>query len=245
MAKNLMVLYGINSVRQRLISNPSSIRKIFLEDSFRDKSIEKLILKYGISCQRVSRRRLQQIKSAKGLQKIAAKTEQFRYLIFDEMLESSIGKNQNLIFLDNINDPQNIGVIIRTLACLGGFSLVLPQRHTCGINDTVIHVASGGENYVPIAQVSNLAKAVKKAQNQGYTIIGSMTTEDAEDIREVNFRFPVGIILGSESDGIRKVIRPLLDMRVYIPMEGAGLSLNVNNACAIFCYSIMQKRKVN
>lgn len=243
MAKNLMMLYGINSVWERLLCDPLSIRKVFLENSFSDKRIEKLIQLNNINCKRVSAEQLMRIKPAKGLQKIVAKAEQFQYTLLDNIFDSFEGKGRTVIFLDNINDPQNIGVIIRTVACLGGFSLVLPRRHTCGINDTVVHVASGGENYVPIAQVNNLTEAILAARSRGYTVIGSMASEDAEDISRVEFSFPLGIVFGSEGDGIRKVIRPFLDIRVKIPMEGARLSLNVNNACAIFCYRVVQQRR--
>ncbi len=238
-----MVLYGINSVYERLRCDPLSIQEVFLDDSFADKRIQELISKHKIRFRRVSARALRRIKPAKGLQKVVARVNEFRYASLDQIFEPIKGQRRTVIFLDNINDPQNIGVIIRTIACFGGFGLVLPKKHTCGINDTVVHVASGGENYLPIAQVSNLAKTISFARNKGYTIVGSMASEDAEDIRQVKFLFPLGIVLGSEGDGIRKIIRPFLDKRVKIPMEGAALSLNVNNACAIFCYSVFCQQR--
>lgn len=238
-----MVLYGINSVLERLKANPGSIKTIFIEESFFDKRIEKLIKENKVCCQRVSGRELKKIKPAKGLQKITARVNDFCFTPFNRILKPKNNNYFTVIFLDGINDPQNIGVIIRTAACLGGFALVLPQRYTCGINDTVIHVASGGENYLPIAKVDDLAKALSAAKDCGYTIAGSMASEDAEDIRKVNYLFPLGVVLGSEGSGIRKNIRKYFDLRVKIPMEGAKLSLNVNNACAIISYSLLLQRK--
>lgn len=240
-----MFLYGVNSVAERLRHKPESIQRIFLEESFADKEIQELIRKKRVSCQRVSAKALRRIKPAKGLQKIVAKVEEFQYAQLDQIVKLSGDQRPIIIFLDNIGDPQNIGVIIRTLACFGGFALVLPKKYTCGVNDTVMHVASGGENYVLISQVGNLAKTIGFVRDQGYTILGSMVGEDAEDICEVEFPFPLGVVFGSEGDGIRKVIRPFLDRQVRIPMEGAALSLNVNNACAVFCFkALMQKKGV-
>jgi len=243
MVKDLMTLYGINSVRERLYSNPASVQKVFLEQSFKNKDIEALIKKYRISFERVSPKALSRIKAAKGLQKVVAKVEPFKYYPIERLLGESGAKSLVVVFLDNINDPQNIGVIIRTLACFGGFGIVLPKKHTCGINDTVMHVASGGENYVPVARVKSLSTAVEAAREKGYMIAGSIASEDAENIQNVSFSFPLGVVFGSEGEGIRKSIRGLLDLRVCIPMEGAPLSLNVNNACAIFCYNILRQRK--
>jgi 23S rRNA (guanosine2251-2'-O)-methyltransferase len=128
-------------------------------------------------------------------------------------------------------------------ACFGGISLIVPSREACQVNETVLHVASGGENYVPIANVNNLAPAIDDAKKLGFWIAGAVVDEDAENITEVSFPFPLGVVLGSEGKGIRKGLQKRLDIRARIPMRGAALSFNVSMACAIFCHEITKQKQ--
>jgi len=140
-----------------------------------------------------------------------------------------------------VNDPHNLGVILRTAACFGGFAVVIPEFEACEVNETVLHVASGGENYIPVSRVTNISKAIGRAKDAGYWIVGAVVDEDAADINETELPFPLGLVLGSEGSGIRPGIKKHLDVKIYIPMKGASLSLNVNIACAIFCYEISRR----
>jgi 23S rRNA (guanosine2251-2'-O)-methyltransferase len=241
MAKNLMILYGINSVLERLKCDPTSIRKIFIEESFTHREIEGLITKHNTRFDIVSARDLKRITPAKDLQKIVAKVEQFEYVPFEDLLKQK--SKIALVFLDGVHDPHNVGVILRTLACYGGFALVLPEHAACSINDTVMHVASGGENYVPVAQVPEITAAVAKARTRGFAVYGSLAAGEAESITALTFIFPLAIVLGAEARGISEDVITNVDHKIMIPMDGAPLSFNVNNACAIMCYEISKQRK--
>jgi 23S rRNA (guanosine2251-2'-O)-methyltransferase len=243
MAKNLMVLYGINSILERLKCDPSSIRKIFIDESFTHPEIEGLITQHNIRFEIVSARDLKRITPAKDLQKIVAKVERFEYVLFDDLLKQQ--PNLSLVFLDGISDPHNVGVILRTLACYGGFALILPAHNACNINDTVMHVASGGENYVPVAEVSNLKDALAEARTCGIATYGSVAAGKASDITAFTFTFPLAIVLGSEARGISKDVLAEIDHKIMIPMDGAPISFNVNNACAIMCYEVAKQRKAS
>ena len=239
-----MFLYGKNSVFERLKSNPASIKKIFLQDSFNlPDDLEKIIRAKGISVERVSFKKLNKMKRAKDLQSIVAEVDQFIYTKFADLLEISREKKLVLIFLDRVNDPHNLGVIIRTLACFGGFALVIPKFEACQVNETVLHVATGGENYLPISLVVNLANAIREAKRNGWWIMGSDLSSQAQDIRKISLPFPLGVVLGSEGEGIRYGVQKLVDIKALIPMSRARLSFNVNIACAIFCYEITRQRK--
>ncbi|MFH1857105.1 MAG: 23S rRNA (guanosine(2251)-2'-O)-methyltransferase RlmB [Candidatus Omnitrophota bacterium] len=240
--KNLMSLYGKNSVYERLKVNPASIRRIFMQDNFKMPEIEALIKKNKIPTERVSAKSLVKVKNAKDLQGIVAKIDGFEYTYFDYLLQKPNEEKPVLIFLDRINDPHNLGVIIRILACFGGFAVVLPGYNACEVTETVLHVASGGENYVPVAIIPNLSTAVIKAKENGYWIVGTVVTEDAQDISEVSMPFPLGIVLGSEGEGIRYGLEKQLDIKAHIPMRGAKLSFNVSMACAIFSYEITKQK---
>jgi 23S rRNA (guanosine2251-2'-O)-methyltransferase len=131
---------------------------------------------------------------------------------------------------------------MRTAACFGGFALVIPTGGSCEVNETVLHVASGGENYIKISRVSDLTGAVIKAKGAGYAVMGTLVGEEADDIYKVSLSFPLAFVLGSEGKGIRPDVKKHLDIKARIPMEGASLSFNVNMACAIFCYEVCKQR---
>lgn len=240
--KNSTMLYGRNSVFERLKTNPQTIKKIFLQDNFNVPHIEKLIKEKSIPLERLPHQGLERIKHAKDLQGIVASVDKFQYVPFDDLLNSSKDKQLTLLFLDRINDPHNLGVIIRTAACFGRLAVIIPKFEACEVNETVQHVASGGENYVPISMVTNLTDAIIDAKAHGYWIMGTVIADDSKDINKVDFPFPLGIVLGSEGKGIRHGLQKYLDIRVRIPMKGAKLSFNVNIACAILCHEISKQR---
>jgi 23S rRNA (guanosine2251-2'-O)-methyltransferase len=235
-------LYGRNSIFERLKKNPRTIKKIFLQDSFDVSHIEKLIHKNNIPVERLNPKGLARIKHAKDLQGIVAKVDMFTYAHFDELVNQPKDNQSALVFLDRLYDPQNLGVIIRTAACFGGFSIVIPRFNACEVTEAVLHVASGGENYVPVAMVSNISDAIIKAKKKGYWIMGGVLSLDAKDIHDISIPFPLGLVLGSEGEGIRYGIEKHLDLKARIPMKGAPLSFNVAMACAIFCYEITKQK---
>jgi len=236
------MLYGRNSIFERLKTNPRSIKKIFLQDNFNVPHIEKLIKENSVPSERLPRQRLERIKHTKDLQGIVASVDKFQYVPFDDLVNSSKDKQLTLLFLDRINDPHNLGVIIRTAACFGRLAVIIPKFGACEVNETVQHVASGGENYVPISMVTNLADVIIDAKARGYWIMGTVIADDSKDINKVDLSFPLGIVLGSEGKGIRHGLQKHLDIKVRIPMNGAKLSFNVNIACAILCHEISKQR---
>ncbi|MFC1646492.1 23S rRNA (guanosine(2251)-2'-O)-methyltransferase RlmB [Candidatus Omnitrophota bacterium] len=240
MTKVSTILYGKNSILQRLKRNPKSIRKIFLNDHFDDAYILTIVTRKKIPIIRLSRNEFLRVKRADCLQGIIAEVEKYSYVPFNDLLTDSLEKKVSLIFLDSISDPQNLGSIIRTAACFGDFALVLPKHDACEVNDTVLHVASGGENFVAISMVSNLSAALIKAKKSGYWIAGAVV-EGGEDISKASLPFPLCVVLGSEGKGIRKGLHNQLDLKVNLPMK-APLSFNVAVSCAIFCYEITKQK---
>jgi 23S rRNA (guanosine2251-2'-O)-methyltransferase len=242
MAKKHMYLYGRNSVTERINADPGSVRAIFIRDGLSLPELEKAAARAGIPLERLSASDLDRMRPQKDLQGVVAKVDLYRYLPVDELLSGALAGGRTVIFLDRVNDPHNLGVIIRLTACFGGFSLVIPSREACQVNETVLHVASGGENFVPLSSVNNLAPVIDEAKKLGFWIVGAMVDEQAEDITNLSLPFPLGLVLGSEGGGIRKGLQKHLDVRAYIPMRGAPLSFNVSMACGIFCHEITRQR---
>lgn len=241
MAKNYMYLYGKNSVMERIKARPESVRRVYLREGLSAPDLEKLVRQKKIGCERLPAASLDKMRPQKDLQGVVAQVDLFRYWDPDELIDGAISENRSIIFLDRVNDPHNLGVIIRLSACFGKFSLVLPSREACQVNETVLHVASGGENYVPISSVNNLAPVLDAAKHAGFWVAGAVVGEEAEDISTLSFPFPLALVLGSEGGGIRKGLQKRIDVRVGIPMPGAPLSLNVGTACAIFLHEISKQ----
>ncbi len=237
-----MLLYGKNSVLERLKANPQSIKKIFIQENFNEPSITDIIKSKNIPLKRVSERELARMKRAERAQGIIAEVDKFKYTSFEELLNRPQDRRLSFVCLDGITDPQNLGAIIRIAACFGGFAIVIPEHRACEINETVLAIASGGENFVPISKVTNLSNALIKAKEAGYWIAEAVV-EGGEDIYKVKFPFPLGLVLGSEGKGVRYGIQKHLDLKVTLPMKGAALSFNVAMACAIFCYEITRQKE--
>ena len=234
-------LYGKNSILERLRVNPKSIKRVYLQDNFNVGSILNLITKHKIPTQKVREKELYRIKRADRLQGILAEVSKFEYTPFEELISEGKNSTTSIIFLDDINDPHNLGSLLRITACFGDFALVIPRHSSCEVTDSVMHVASGGENYTPIAQVSNTVNAIIKAKDAGFWIAGTVV-EGGENINTKSLLFPIGLVLGSEGRGIKPAIIKHLDMKITLPMKGAQLSFNVAMAGAVFCHEIDRQR---
>lgn len=237
-----MKLYGKNPVIERLRSNPQSIRRILVEQGHEDHGfIAQKARKWGIPVSAVPASQLLKIARNVNTQGIVADVDDFAYMPYAELLEAAVAKQWTLIFLDGITDPQNLGVILRSLGCLGGFAVVLPTKDSVSVTEAVLRIASGGENFVRISQVSNLAQAIVKAKDAGFWIAGSVV-EEGEDLTRTNMQFPLGLVLGSEQKGIRDVIKKHVDLQLTIPMMKNKISLNVAQAATIFAYEIVKQK---
>jgi len=235
-----MFLYGKNSVFERLKANSQSIKKIFLEENFSAPHIEELIKSAKIIPKHVSKKELLKIKYADSLQGIVASVENFEYASLEDLLNKPKNEQLSLVFLDRVFDPQNLGAIIRTTACFGRFAVVIPRHKACEVTEAALHVASGGENYTPVAMASNLTNALLLAKKKGWWVVGTVTN-GGEDISSVSLPFPLCFVLGSEGKGIRYGVEKHLDVKTHIPMRGAPLSFNVATSCAIFCHQIRKQ----
>lgn len=241
MARNNLFLYGKNSVVERIKNNPSTVKNIFIKEDFDDHNIVKLIKKTKISFRFVSQKQLLKIKKTNRTQGIIAEVKPFEYSCFEDLVLSQDKNRLSFLFLDNIYDPHNLGAIIRTAACFGRFAVVIAKHRACEINDTVLHVACGGENFVPIA-MGNLSQMLIFAKAQGFWVAGAVVGK-GKDIGGIELPFPVCFVLGSEGKGIRPGIEKHLQLKVNLPMQGAKLSFNVSVACGIACYEIAKQRK--
>ncbi|MFP4473067.1 MAG: TrmH family RNA methyltransferase [Candidatus Omnitrophota bacterium] len=238
-----MKLYGKNPVLERIKFNPRSIRKIYIQNGHSDAGyIYKKAKKWGLPVMSVPKSKIMKVARNVNAQGIVVEVDDYEYMDLGELISAALKKKLTLIFLDGLNDPQNLGGIIRSLACLGGFALVLPGHGSVGVTETVLRVACGGENYVPVSQVSNIGKAIREAREEGFFIAGAVV-DQGEPLMSAKLDFPLGLVIGSEQKGIRPVIRKLLDQHLTLPMAQARLSLNAAHAASIFAYEISRQKQ--
>lgn len=238
----IMFLYGKNSVLERIRNNPGSIKRIVLEDNFDDSKLIEAIKSSRLPTERVAINKLLRIKRADRMQGIVAEVDEFKYVDFGDLLSEAKENNKTLVFLDSLNDPHNLGTIMRTLACFGNFAIVIPKHESCEINETVLHVASGAENFISVSMATNLSTALIAAKKEGFWAVGAVV-DGGSDINKTELVFPMCLVLGSEGKGIRPGLEKQLELKVKIPMAGASLSFNVAMACTIFAYEINKQKK--
>jgi len=238
-----MRVYGKNPVLERLKADPRSIIKIYLQSGHPDAGyIYKKAKKNGIPIHAMPRVKMDKISRNLNAQGVMAEIGDFIYVEFADLLITAREKNVCLVFADGLTDPQNLGGMIRSCACLGGFALILPTHGSVSVTETVIRVACGGEIYVPVARVANIGKAVRQAKDAGFLIAGTVVQE-GENLYQTQFSFPLGLIIGSEQKGIRPVVRSLLDYEVTLPMAQPRMSLNAAHAATLFCYEVARQRR--
>jgi 23S rRNA (guanosine2251-2'-O)-methyltransferase len=241
--RSFMKLFGKNPVIERLRAQPGSIHKIYVQEGFKDAAyIRKKAQPHGIPVFVVTQSQILKMGRTNNAQGVMVDVDDFSYTPYDELLETALQKKRCPLFLDGLNDPQNLGAIIRSLACLGKFSIVLHTHGSVDITESVLRVAAGGDNYVPVAKVSNLAQAVGRAKEKGFWIAGAVV-EKGQSIFETTLPHPVALVIGSEQKGIRENIVKLLDLPITIPMALDTLSFNVAQATTIFCYEITRQKK--
>jgi len=236
-----MKLYGRNSILERLKTNAKSVNRIFLQNQVNMPDVVGICKSQCIPIDYLAKNDFE--KKARDIrsQGVIAEVEEFQYSYLEDVLALPKEKYPVILFLDSLNDPQNLGSILRTAGCFGGFAVVLPKHDSVEVTEAVLRVAQGGENYVPVIKVTNLAVAVDKAKKAGYWVSGAVM-EGGDSLTDTSLNFPLGVIIGSEGFGIRPGLINHIDFKITLPMKGAALSFNAAVAAALFCYEVTRQR---
>jgi 23S rRNA (guanosine2251-2'-O)-methyltransferase len=176
-------------------------------------------------------------------QGVAAQISPYEYFELDDLIAQAKQKNHSpvIILTDGITDPHNLGAIIRTAEALGTQGLILPQRRSVGINSTVMKVAAGALEYYPVARVVNLNRALEKLKEEGFWIYGT-SAHTGNPLHKVDFKGAIGLVIGSEGEGLSLLTQKKCDLLVEIPLTGKTPSLNASVATAIALYEVYRQR---
>ncbi len=198
--------------------------------------------KRGIKCSEVKEERFKGITQNPNAQGVAAKKSAQKYFTIQEIITSSKKSVYPLILvLDSIQDPHNLGAILRTAECAGVDGVVITKHHSAPVNETVAKTSAGAAEILKIAPVNNLSQALKELKENGFWIAGT-SLENSKNYLETDYKIPLALILGNEEKGIRRLTAESCDFLIKIPLKGKIQSLNVSVAAGVILFEILRKR---
>lgn len=240
-------IYGINTTISAIESK--RVKRVFLQPNFRNDKLLKLLSTYHISCETVERKKLDSLTNNANHQGVVAETIPYKTKDMDALIKNVSSKEKSiLVMLDGIEDPHNLGAILRICDAFSIDGIIYKNAHQVGLNDTVAKVSTGAINYVDVYCVSNLSNAISALKENGFWIYASDGEAD-NSYKEIDYANKSCIIIGSEGFGISRLVKENSDVLIKIPMTGHVNSLNASTAAAIIvsevCFNINVKHLSN
>jgi 23S rRNA (guanosine2251-2'-O)-methyltransferase len=242
--ESTQVLEGRNAVIEAFRSG-KDIDKIFVLDGCGDGPIRTVIReakKQDTIINFVDKRRLDQLSETGKHQGVIAYISSYNYSSVESILELAKSKDEEpfILFLDGIEDPHNLGAIIRTANIVGAHGVVIPKRRAAGLTATVARTSAGALNYTPVGKVTNLTKTIEELKTKGmWFVCGHM---DGEIMYNLNLKGPIGLVVGNEGAGVSRLVKESCDLIARIPMRGEIESLNASVAAGVLAYEILRQR---
>lgn len=199
--------------------------------------------KRGIKCNQIPLERFRTYAPSQNAQGVVALKQDFKFSSLDEIL-SDVKKTSLplILILDEIQDPHNVGAILRSAECSGVNGVILTKHQSATITSTVTKTSAGATEHLKICQVNNLSHTIDELKEKGFWIVGS-SLGNAKSFTEVDYKIPIALIVGNEEKGIRKLTASKCDFLVKIPMSGKIQSLNVSVATGILLFEILRQRR--
>ena len=222
-----------------------TIDKLFVLDGCKDGPVQSIMReakKHDTIVNFVTKERLDQLSETKKHQGVIAMAAAYGYSTVDEILARAEEKGEPpfLVLLDNIEDPHNLGAIIRTANLAGAHGVIIPKRRAVGLTATVAKASAGAINYTPVAKVTNLTQTIKELKEKGIWFVcadmGGTTMYD------LDLKGPIGLVIGNEGEGVGKLVKENCDFIASIPMRGDIDSLNASVACGVLSFEIVRQR---
>ena len=229
-----MLVYGRNVAKEILEKN-EKVEKIILQEGFNDKLINSLIEKNKLKVIFQSKKQIDNL--VKGVhQGIILSIPDYKYYDLNEVLSEEI-----IVILDHLEDPHNVGAIIRTCEAAGIKAIIIPKNRQADINATVMKTSVGTISNVKVVSVTNLNSCINKLKENGFWVVGTSLSDKSVDYRKINYGGKIVLIIGNEGKGISNIVEKNCDFLAKIPMYGSTNSLNASVAAAILIYGIVNK----
>lgn len=239
-----LTIEGRNAVLEAFRSG-KTIDKLFLLDGCKDGPICSILReakKHDTIVSYVTKERLDQMSETKKHQGVIAQAAAYQYAQVEDMLKAAREKGEApfLFLLDNIEDPHNLGAIIRTAHQAGAHGVIIPKRRAVGLTATVARTSAGAVSHIPVARVNNLGNTIEELKDKGLWFV--CADMDGEVMYHLDLKGPIGLVIGSEGEGVGRLVREKCDFRASIPMKGKIDSLNASVAAGVLAYEVVRQR---
>ena len=240
----MAIIEGRNPIIEALKNN-RPIEKIMVNKASKEGSIKKILAmakENKVIIQEVDRHKLDEMSESHAHQGVIAITSDYRYYDLDEILEipRQNGEDPFFIILDGITDPHNLGSIIRTADAVGAHAVIIPKRRSVQITPIVAKASAGAVEYLPVCKVTNIVNTIKILKEKGLWI--AAVDMDGQTFYQQNLGGPLGLVVGSEGEGISRLVKQNCDFTVSMPMSGNVTSLNASVAGGILLYEVYRQR---
>lgn len=237
-------ILGKNPVLEALKSG-RAINKIMVSEQLQHKAsqnIHNLAKEKGVQVQKVPKKKLDQLVDGNH-QGVIAAVAAYTYSEMDDIfqLAKDRGEEPFILLLDEIEDPHNLGSILRTADAAGVHGVVIPKRRSVGLTGTVAKTSTGAIEYIPVVRVTNLSRTIEELKEQHVWVIGT-DAKGEEDYRQMKADMPVALVIGSEGKGISRLVKEKCDWTVKLPMVGKVTSLNASVSASLLMYEVYRKR---
>lgn len=221
------------------------VDKLFVLDGCQDGPVRTIVRearKHDTIVQFVAKERLDQLSQTGKHQGVIAYAAAYQYAEVADILKAAEEKGEPpfIFLLDGIEDPHNLGAIIRTANLAGAHGVIIPKRRAVGLTGTVARTSAGALNYTPVAKVTNLASTIEELKKQGLWFV--CAAMDGEVMYRMNLKGPIGLVIGNEGEGVSRLVREKCDMTAAIPMKGNIDSLNASVAAGVLAFEIVRQR---
>lgn len=238
------VIEGRNAVMEAFRAG-RPIDRLYIQDGCHDGpvlSIKREAQKHSAMIKYVEKERLDQLSETGRHQGVIAVTAAYEYASVEDILQAAREKEEPpfLLLLDNIEDPHNLGAIIRTANLAGAHGVIIPKNRAVGLTATVARTSAGALNYTPVAKVTNLAKTIEELKKEGLWFV--CADMNGTPMYRLDLKGPIGLVIGSEGEGVGKLVKEKCDMSAAIPMKGDIDSLNASVAAGVLAYEIVRQR---
>lgn len=235
---------GRNAVLEAFRSG-KCVDKLFILDGCQDgpvRTIAREARKKDTIINYVSKERLDQLSETRAHQGVIAQVAAYEYSTVEDILAKAEEKGEPpfLILLDNVEDPHNLGAIIRTANLAGAHGVIIPKRRAVGLTSTVAKTSAGAINYTPVAKVTNLVRTMEELKEKGIWFV--CADMGGENMYRMNLTGPIGLVIGNEGEGVSRLVKEACDFTASIPMKGDIDSLNASVAAGVLAYEIVRQR---
>ena len=229
-----MIVYGRN-VAKEVLNNDKKIKEVFLQDTFDDKEIISLLEKKNIRVKRLNKKEIMRFDKFSH-QGIILDIEDFNYTDYEDFFDK---ENAKVVILDHLEDPHNLGAIIRTAEAAGIDGIIIPKDRSVDINSTVMKTSAGALENMKVSKVTNIVSTIKDLKNHGFWVVGT-AMEGNYDFKEIDYSGKIALVIGNEGNGMSKGVTDVCDYIAKIPMKGKINSLNASVAAGIMIYEMIR-----